>query len=162
MFLSFLVFIICSFLHYCSQPWPVDKHISLMFLNIKTVRFLVFIAVYFFISPPTGFNITPGHENLTQLMSSIYTEPDLFYVCVWILRPLVHFVTIFSSCCSICGTERALCFVILLWALPLSWGFHKGHWHKPSCNMVHFCNNLLLYWNVTNCNKKNPQPTLKL
>ena len=89
MFLSFPLFIICSFLHYCSQLWPVDKHISLMFLN--TVRFLVFIAVYFFISPPTGFNITPGRENLTQLVGSFYTEPDLFYVCVWILRPFNAF-----------------------------------------------------------------------
>ena len=53
-----------------------------MFLNIMTVRFLVFISVYFFISPPTGFNITPGRENLTQLVGSIYTEADLFYACV--------------------------------------------------------------------------------
>ena len=53
-----------------------------MFLNIMTVTFLVFIAVYFFISPPTGFNITPGSENLTQPVGSIYREPDLFYVCI--------------------------------------------------------------------------------
>ena len=89
-----------------------------------------------------------SHSQWVPFIGSLISSTFVFEFCAH----LVHFVTIFSSCFSIFGTDRALCFVILLWALPLSWGFHKGHWHKPSCNMVYFCNNLLLYWNATNCN----------